>query len=363
MNNILIKALAWLDRVANASSSFAHPQDKGRVEEMALALSDLGLSADELGSIKDYCRERLGWSGEASKVVTDAIKKALSRKASVRPQYFLTEELLEMWGVDEADLPSQDYLRGLHIDGLWGWRIIDWQDINEDVNVVVGVNGEGKTTLLNCIFAEASGKRCDDAKSVELQPGRGKLYPVAYLRSFDNPAIDKRRNESLLLQELNNVIYQNQSTKSFFDYRMQILDTKEESARVQIQKRIDDFFGIVNSYFADSHKRIEIKTDKAATIVFRDAVSGAFVPIDKLSAGEKQLLLVLFKVFLQEEKPYITLIDEPETSLHISWQRNLIDTLRQLNPKGQLLIATQSPSILSKGWMVKSVMMSKLIKE
>lgn len=43
-------------------------------------------------------------------------------------------------------------------------------------------------------------------------------------------------------------------------------------------------------------------------------------------------------------------MDEPELSLHISWQDKLLSTIRDLNPNCQLIIATHSPSIFANGW-------------
>ena len=82
----------------------------------------------------------------------------------------------------------------------------------------------------------------------------------------------------------------------------------------------------------------------------------------QLSSGEKQLLLILFTVFLQEEKPNVLLMDEPEISLHISWQDRLISLIRQLNPHCQLILTTHSPNIFANGWEDKIIFMQDLMK-
>ena len=68
-------------------------------------------------------------------------------------------------------------------------------------------------------------------------------------------------------------------------------------------------------------------------------------------------------VFLQDERPTILLMDEPEISLHISWQSKLIDTIRNLNPNCQLILTTHSPSIFAKGWQDRIVYMEDLIQK
>jgi predicted ATP-dependent endonuclease of OLD family len=46
--------------------------------------------------------------------------------------------------------------------------------------------------------------------------------------------------------------------------------------------------------------------------------------------------------------PSTILIDEPEISLHIDWQRTLIKNLRILNPEAQIIVATHSPEIMAE---------------
>ena len=72
------------------------------------------------------------------------------------------------------------------------------------------------------------------------------------------------------------------------------------------------------------------------------------IPLPKLSSGEKQLLILLVEALLQKQKPYIFLADEPELSLHISWQRKIITAITALNPNAQIIVATHSPEIAGK---------------
>ena len=252
-------------------------------------------------------------------------------------------------------------LKNVHIEGVWGHKDFEWNNIDPEVNIVVGINGSGKTTLLNLICAELE---ADTAfiKKYKLRDLKleyyGGLLPndFYFIRSFDNPSNDKRKNESRLQQELNYVLYQNKDGFSFFNYRMKILNEPERAS--DVQKHIDLLFEIVNSMFAETGKTISISKD--SELVFNQ--DGTILKIDDLSSGERQLLLLLVSVFLQDNQPSILLADEPEVSLHISWQQVLIDNLRRLNPNCQLIIATHSPSIISRGWGDKVVQMTSIAK-
>ena len=90
--------------------------------------------------------------------------------------------------------------------------------------------------------------------------------------------------------------------------------------------------------------------------------NGETLQLSDLSAGEKQLLYLLLTVFLMDEKPSILLLDEPELSLHITWQEKLLDALRKLNPACQIIMTTHSPSIFVNGWRDHLVFVDNLIK-
>lgn len=70
------------------------------------------------------------------------------------------------------------------------------------------------------------------------------------------------------------------------------------------------------------------------------------VSAGKLSAGEKQILSFLVYNAFFHGIPII--IDEPELSLHVDWQRKLIKALRMQETGNQLIMATHSPFIYSR---------------
>lgn len=72
------------------------------------------------------------------------------------------------------------------------------------------------------------------------------------------------------------------------------------------------------------------------------------IPVEKLSSGEKQLLIFLAETLLQQKQPYIFLADEPELSLHVEWQEQLVSNLLKVNPNAQVLFATHSPDIVGR---------------
>ncbi len=69
------------------------------------------------------------------------------------------------------------------------------------------------------------------------------------------------------------------------------------------------------------------------------------ISLPSLSSGEKHLMRILVEALLAEENSLI--IDEPELSLHIDWQRQLLKNMMQLNGDAQLIVATHSPEVMA----------------
>ena len=221
---------------------------------------------------------------------------------------------------------------------LWGKYNVHFK-ANEDVNIFVGINGSGKTTLLNEIYKLALENLVDKNQ-------------IVFVPSIDNIAMrDKRKVINALTQDLEFYIFDMKTGPSMMYHRMAMIDASAEK-QAEMKARIDGFISIVNSLFKDTGKHIEIEGNK-----FNIVSKGQIIPIDVLSSGEKQILLILLRVFLTESKEAYVLLDEPENSLDISWQYELINTLVKLNPNAQYFITTHSPSIFGDGWGDKIIYM------
>ena len=144
---------------------------------------------------------------------------------------------------------------------------------------------------------------------------------------------------------------------SFSDYRLKATNFPEEAGH--INERIRMLFETVERLFAKTQKQIKIDPH-TNHLVFMDGDEE--IPLYKLSSGEKQLLLILMRVFLMEEQGYILLMDEPEISLHIEWQYRLFEEIRRLNPNCQIITSTHSPSLFGDGWGDKLVFVEDLIQ-
>jgi predicted ATP-binding protein involved in virulence len=270
---------------------------------------------------------------------------------------------------------STSYIKHIEIKKLWGKYDIVWDNLHPDVNILVGINGSGKSTLLKVIYAAISGddksiskykfesariKNQNNWHDIETTTKNKKiisgigyadefLMNYEFISTFDVALSDKKglgQNESPLTNELKRIILEvGKGTNSFTEFRLLVTQAIEKANEINMQ--IDQFFKLIDNFFKNTGKKIAIDYSTNRIIFKSDK---EIIEIEDLSSGEKQLLLILFKVFLMDKKPCVLLMDEPEISLHLSWQQDLIKTIRDLNPFCQLIIATHSPSIFGKGW-------------
>ncbi len=79
---------------------------------------------------------------------------------------------------------------------------------------------------------------------------------------------------------------------------------------------------------------------------------GAAIPLSKLSSGEQQLLVLYFRLLFEIEPDTLVMIDEPELSMNVVWQRNFLKDLQRIIElrNFDVLIATHSPQIIHDKW-------------
>lgn len=82
---------------------------------------------------------------------------------------------------------------------------------------------------------------------------------------------------------------------------------------------------------------------------------------ERLSMGEKQILLLLLMVVNAKGLPCVFFMDEPDLSMHIDWKEILVTELHHLNPQMQIILSTHAPSVIT-GWMDHVKEMSQLLK-
>lgn len=268
------------------------------------------------------------------------------------------------------------YIRTIKIDGLFGHITLSW-DLHPGVNVLSGVNGSGKSSILQALgrllktgYYESN--KLKPITGIEVLFTNGDKLPKTNIdqqSNIENTNVDtistfdtSIKNYETLQKLTGNNIYSDLDWELYLvnsKYIKQqlrlgkmaidaILNGKDTTNITEITKRNTLFFDILDSFFNESNKRVVREKDEIF-LTLNDHILSPY----QLSSGEKQLIVILYTVFCQESKPYIMLMDEPEISLHFEWQKKLIDAIMKLNPNLQLIITTHSPAVVMEGWIDK----------
>ena len=255
-----------------------------------------------------------------------------------------------------------DYIKQIEIDSLWsGTRHILW-DLDPKVNILSGVNGVGKSTILNKVVrglipGGEFPSHLIGGVHIKVSPEDARWIRYDHIRSFDRPLMSteivNKIVDASVATELDWQIYQLQ--RKYLDYQVnignriiEVLQSGQEDAAIKAQAISEPkrkFQGMIDSLFSDTGKQL-IRSQN--DIAFSQL--GERLTPYQLSSGEKQMLVILLTVLIEDNKPYVLFMDEPEVSLHIEWQERLINTIRLINPNVQIILTTHSPAVIMNGW-------------
>lgn len=119
-----------------------------------------------------------------------------------------------------------------------------------------------------------------------------------------------------------------------------LIDVYDEQK--ETDESIKSFIKVANKYLV---KKEFIYDENNVEISVINKKSKNIVTLENLSSGEKQLLSLFSLLYLEEEKNYIVIFDEPELSLSIEWQEMLLPDMLKSGKCKFLVAATHSPFI------------------
>ncbi len=260
---------------------------------------------------------------------------------------------------------TAQYIKSIEIDSLWSNRKhVKWE-LRPDVNILSGSNGVGKSTIINRSARHLDIMRegrltanPEDGVKITFYPEDATSIHFDVISSIDRPIMSSEMLEKVSGADI----------RTELDWQLYNLQRRYLNYQVNIGNRIIALLTTGNP--DDQRLAAELTTPKKQ---FQDLIDELFAPTAKtivrnsneilfsqygetlqpymLSSGEKQMLVILLTALVQENRPGVMLMDEPEISLHIEWQQRLITLIRTLNPNTQIILCTHSPAIIMDGWM------------
>lgn len=260
------------------------------------------------------------------------------------------------------------YIESIEIESLWSNRKHIFWKLRPDVNILSGSNGVGKSTIINrsakhlkVIEVMREGRitsNPEDGVHIKFFPHDATSINFDVISSIDRPIMSREMLEKVqgadIRTELDWQLYNLQ--RRYLNYQVNVgnrIITLLTSGKLEDQRLATEltqpkkqFQDLIDELFAPTAKTILRDSNE---ILFSQY--GETIPPYMLSSGEKQILVILLTALVQENRPGVMLMDEPEISLHIEWQQRLITLVRTLNPNVQIILCTHSPAIVMNGWM------------
>ena len=251
-----------------------------------------------------------------------------------------------------------DYIKQIEIDALWsGKKHVLWT-LDPHVNILSGINGVGKSTIINKVFRSINTNgdvvnHLLKGVRITVEPEDATHVRFDMIRSLDSPVLDTETLnmvDARIRSALDFQLYHLQ--RKYLDYQVNIgnriiaeLQQGNAEAAQQLSQAKKRFQDIVDDLFAETGKKI-VRTENEIRF---SQIGETLVPY-QLSSGEKQMLAILLTVLVENQQHYVLFMDEPEVSLHIEWQKQLIDLILELNPNVQIILTTHSPAVIMAGW-------------
>lgn len=301
-------------------------------------------------------------------------------------------------------------IKQIKIEKLFGLEKNDF-DIecfpNENITILYAFNGTGKTTLLRLIDAVCTNNAValkvllfskielifDNGKTVAVE--KEKSYGKDYKYLIDGKEADKveineikkeftvtpvfankdyNRGVSTPIQNnLKNGKQEANPKGSMFNCDVgainpirrieQLISEKLQNPDERV--KVEEFANIINENFPMTFKHLEIQDNKLLAVPDTEYPNDPVLELNMLSSGEIKLILLFYDLLFKAKTDSIVLLDEPESSFHLDWQRNCLSTVMKIceDKDLQVIVATHSPAIVEEYFCLQVPMISARYKK
>ncbi|MCP4345940.1 MAG: ATP-binding protein [Desulfobacterales bacterium] len=150
---------------------------------------------------------------------------------------------------------------------------------------------------------------------------------------------DNQLDKDILYDHLSNIYRTYKSRKKQFEY-------------------INNFMKVCNKYLVD--KQIVYNKEKNQLDILKEG-GKPLDSLDRLSSGEKQIISLFARLYFEFERPCFFIIDEPENSMSIEWQRKLLPDILKTLRCHCIVAATHSPFIFDNSLAMYAVALDEYI--
>ncbi|MEU8710983.1 ATP-binding protein [Streptomyces sp. NPDC048663] len=248
----------------------------------------------------------------------------------VRHSYLSTLRLSDTPRVRQG-ISSSEVLDEAAFDRLFARQIrIIWQDYyTRELMQIRRAQQKGLAAIATSVMLGSSKKR-RKTPSIEIGEFDAEAAYGAVREFFDAQEFELRLTYGEFVENFETSTLMREVVAEVIDVQRGIEAAQEPTAA--LQELVKDLFS------GGKHLEFEGRT-------LHVKQGSTEIPLWALSSGEKQVIRLLIECLAAGGNP--VLIDEPELSMHVDWQHRLVECMRLLNPRAQLILATHSPEIMA----------------
>lgn len=250
------------------------------------------------------------------------------------------EDIMEMNNISEEELTTDDF------GDIQTYKLLDEiveQNDSEHLKLLFKIS-----LSLSCLFISSMRITVNSLTSLSesIEKAKPHIYSIGETKDVEKEKkVEHEERIQIKLNKLKELLF--------------IEAVKEISSKIQdalkfktlMYKYVQIFQEKVNHFLKYSKKIMEC--NRSDGIKIKDSKTYRLIPIEKLSSGENNLIIMFYHILFETEANTLVMIDEPEISLHIDWQFDFIDKLLEIQRELKeikplmFLITTHSPQILS----------------
>lgn len=193
----------------------------------------------------------------------------------------------------------------------------------------------------------------DNSKKTNIKKDKSNINPK------DRIPVEFISTINMSANSINNVIESDGNKTTFLD-----IEIEREIERLNKDYRNknelqEKFIKSLNRFFEEANKKLEFIDDQIEVIL----INGKRIDYRNLSSGERQLIFIFLKIINGGVDNSLILMDEPEISLHLSWQEKLLTEITNANSSSQMIIVTHSPALVMDGWLDNFIDIKNITEE
>ncbi|WP_368912719.1 AAA family ATPase [Proteus mirabilis] len=300
----------------------------------------------------------------------ELISKILEEKEIIfLPTYRRVEKNIEIKADNEKNISSLRIRETkLHHDGIsYGLRDVE-ERLKEITLDIERTSNQGYRALSARMLSDL----IHHGNKKSIMETTGKLPLIEDLERFlsrvEKPSIKNQlsynnKKEINIIESIKDLYESDDVKKStYLYYFLTQLDEVIKQTKEQ-EYKIAGFVKICNKYLKSSGDSKLLEFDqKTLTVIVSDQFTGKNIALNDLSSGEKQVISLMAIKYLSNDRNKIILIDEPELSLSLKWQRMILPDLSAGDNIIQIIAITHSPFIFENE-LSTCVSPMKIIKE